>query len=96
MGGGFASRVCRLLLSRCGVGIFKDGRDGSAREARLGDFLSKWLIHKLPPLPSPEATGHRPVLPHPWGVAFRSGGGAQAMQRGQEPHLFSSETLHDG
>lgn len=72
------------------------GRDGSAWEAPLGDFLSKWLIHKMPPLRSPEATGHCQVLPHPWGVAFKSGGGAQAMQRGQEPHMFCSETLHDG
>lgn len=93
MGGGFAFRVCRLLPSRCDEGIFRAGRDGSAWEAPLGDFLSKRLIHKMPPLRSPEATGHCQVLPHPWGVAFKSGGGAQAMQRGQEPHMFCSETL---
>lgn len=56
VGGGFAFRVCRFLPSRCDEENFSVGRNGSAREALLGDFLSKWLIHKKPPLPSPEAT----------------------------------------
>lgn len=80
VGGGFAFRVCRFLPSRCDEEIFRVVRNGSAREALLGDFLSKWLIHKMPPLPSPEATVPCQVLLHPWGVAFKSGGGAQAMK----------------
>ena len=82
VGGGFAFRVCHLLPSRCDEGIYRVGWNGSAREALLGDFLSKWLIHRMPPFLSPEATVRCQVLPHPWGVAFKSGGGAQAMQRG--------------
>lgn len=99
MGAGAREWAVGLLLG-CVADVMKEfsERGGMAPpgEAPLGDFLSKWLIHKMPPLRSPEATDHCQVLPHPWGVAFRSGGGAQAMQRGQEPHLFCSETLHDG
>lgn len=55
-------------------------------KARRSLFLSKWPIHKMPPLLSPDVIGHCPVFPHLRG-SFLSKGEEECcpLKGGSEP-----------
>lgn len=75
--------VASFRAEQMGLKEFPEGRRrGSTREGPGAAFLSRWPIHKTPPLPSPDGAGHCLVFPHLRGAFLsKAGGGARSAKK---------------
>lgn len=66
-----------------GLEFLGGGGMAPAGEVQRAVFLSKWPTHKMPPLPSPDGTGHCPAFLHLRGsLLSKRGGGVLSAKRG--------------